>query len=71
MVVTSCNETILEPRLREIDCNRRTRSPKPETFPIARKITLRFHAAARTRTWDNLGNNQVLYQLSYGGFTPT
>ena len=24
-------------------------------------------AAARARTWDNLGNNQVLYQLSYGG----
>lgn len=28
-------------------------------------------ATARARTWDNLGNNQVLYQLSYGGFTPT
>ena len=25
------------------------------------------YAAARSRTWDNLGNNQVLYQLSYGG----
>ncbi len=25
------------------------------------------HATARARTWDNLGNNQVLYQLSYGG----
>lgn len=24
-------------------------------------------ATARARTWDNLGNNQVLYQLSYGG----
>ena len=32
-----------------------------------REIAERFHAAARTRTWDNLGNNQVLYQLSYGG----
>jgi tRNA nucleotidyltransferase (CCA-adding enzyme) len=29
------------------------------------------HAAARARTWDNLGNNQVLYQLSYGGSTST
>ena len=26
-------------------------------------------AAARSRTWDNLGNNQVLYQLSYGGLS--
>jgi tRNA nucleotidyltransferase (CCA-adding enzyme) len=26
-----------------------------------------YDAAARARTWDNLGNNQVLYQLSYGG----
>ena len=30
------------------------------------------NAATRTRTWDNLGNNQVLYQLSYGGsLSPT
>jgi hypothetical protein len=24
-------------------------------------------AAARTRTWDNLVNSEVLYHLSYGG----
>ena len=29
------------------------------------------YAAARARTWDNLGNNQVLYQLSYGGSHPS
>ncbi len=29
------------------------------------------YAAARARTWDNLGNNQVLYQLSYGGWQIT
>ncbi len=28
-------------------------------------------AADRARTCDNLGNNQVLYQLSYGGSVVT
>jgi hypothetical protein len=28
------------------------------------------YATARARTWDNLVNSEVLYQLSYGGSHP-
>ena len=34
---------------------------------MGRGFSVKIDAAARARTWDNLGNNQVLYQLSYGG----
>jgi tRNA nucleotidyltransferase (CCA-adding enzyme) len=35
--------------------------------PLPNVVGSLYDAAARARTWDNLGNNQVLYQLSYGG----